>query len=63
MPITPFDLGYVYNMPMSFALLIKVNNTKFWAYEVVKIMFQTYQKFAKSENFCFKHYFAIFKWL
>ena len=41
MPNTLFDLGYLYNMPMPFVLLIKINNTKFWAYEVAKIMFET----------------------
>ena len=29
MPKTLFDLGYVYNMPMSFALLTKVNTKSF----------------------------------
>ena len=45
---TLFDLGYVDNKPISFSLLIKVYNTKFWSYEVVKKMHLTLQKFAKS---------------
>ena len=31
MPITLFDLGYVYNMPMTCELLNKITSTKFWA--------------------------------
>ena len=33
-----FDLGDMYNMNMPFALTMKSNNTKLWAYEVVKTM-------------------------
>ena len=38
---TLFDFGYMYHMYMPFALSMKSNNTKLWAYEVVKTMLVT----------------------